>query len=45
MKKDFLSILDITKTELGEILSDAERLKRQKRAGYLTNCCGARPLP
>ena len=33
MKKDFLSILDITKTELGEILSDAERLKRQKRAG------------
>ena len=41
MKKDFLSILDITKTELGEILSDAERLKRQKRAGYPTNCCGA----
>src|SRR5208283_5228255 len=33
MKKDFLSILDITKTELDEILSDAERLKRQKRAG------------
>jgi len=33
MKKDFLSILDITRTELGEILSDAERLKRQKRAG------------
>ncbi|HVP96323.1 ornithine carbamoyltransferase [Methanoregula sp.] len=33
MKKDFLSILDITKAELGEILSDAERLKRQKRAG------------
>jgi ornithine carbamoyltransferase len=33
MKKDFISILDITRTELGEILSDAERLKRQKRAG------------
>jgi ornithine carbamoyltransferase len=33
MKKDFLSILDITRTELDEILSDAERLKRQKRAG------------
>ncbi len=45
MKKDFLSILDITKTELGEILSDAERLKRQKRAEYLMNCCGACRLP
>jgi len=33
MKKDFLSILDITKTELDEILIDAERLKRQKKAG------------
>jgi len=33
MKKDFLSILDITKTELDEILTGAERLKRQKRAG------------
>jgi ornithine carbamoyltransferase len=33
MKKDFLSILDITREELFEILSLAERLKRQKRAG------------
>ena len=33
MKKDFLSILDITKTELDEILTDAARLKRQKKAG------------
>jgi len=33
MKKDFLSILDITQEELFEILSLAERLKRQKRAG------------
>ncbi|MFA5331130.1 MAG: ornithine carbamoyltransferase [Methanoregula sp.] len=33
MKKDFLSILDITKTELSELVSDAERLKRQKKAG------------
>jgi ornithine carbamoyltransferase len=33
MKRDFLSILDISKEELSEILSDAERLKRQKRAG------------
>lgn len=33
MKKDFLSILDITKEELFEILTLAERLKRQKRAG------------
>ncbi|MFA6362178.1 ornithine carbamoyltransferase [Methanoregula sp.] len=33
MKKDFLSILDINTTELEEILSGAERLKRQKRAG------------
>jgi ornithine carbamoyltransferase len=33
MKRDFLSILDINKEELFEILSDAERLKRQKRAG------------
>ena len=40
MKKDFLSILDITKTELGEILSDAERLKRQKRAGYPRTAAG-----
>ncbi len=44
MKKDFLSILDIDKTELEEILSGAERLKRQKRAGYPTNFCGACPL-
>jgi len=33
MKKDFLSILDITREELFEILSLAERLKRQTRAG------------
>jgi len=33
MKKDFLSILDITREELFEILTLAERLKRQKRAG------------
>jgi len=33
MKRDFLSILDINKEELFEILSLAERLKRQKRAG------------
>ncbi|HNX18042.1 MAG TPA: ornithine carbamoyltransferase [Methanoregula sp.] len=33
MKKDFLSILDINKQELDEIISGAERLKRQKRAG------------
>ncbi|MDD1702768.1 MAG: ornithine carbamoyltransferase [Methanoregula sp.] len=33
MKKDFLSILDITKTELAELISGAERLKRQKKAG------------
>lgn len=33
MKKDFLSILDIDQAELFEILQDAERLKRQKRAG------------
>jgi ornithine carbamoyltransferase len=33
MKKDFLSILDISKVELDEILTGAERLKRQKRAG------------
>jgi len=33
MKKDFLSILDVNKTELDEIITGAERLKRQKRAG------------
>lgn len=33
MKKDFLSILDISREELFEILTGAERLKRQKRAG------------
>lgn len=32
MKKDFLSILDIDKQDLSDILSGAERLKRQKRA-------------
>ncbi len=43
MKKDFLSILDITKTELDEIISGAERLKRQKRAGYPRTAAGHVP--
>ncbi len=33
MKKDFISILDITKNELDGIITEAEKLKRQKRAG------------
>jgi ornithine carbamoyltransferase len=33
MKKDFISILDITRDELEGILTEAEKLKRQKRAG------------
>jgi len=33
MKKDFISILDISKAELEGILSEAEKLKRQKKAG------------
>ena len=33
MKRDFLSILDISKEDLFDIISDARRLKRQKRAG------------
>ena len=33
MKKDFISILDISKAELGGILTEAEKLKRQKKAG------------
>ena len=33
MKKDFISILDISKEELEGILADAEKLKRQKKAG------------
>ena len=31
MKKDFLSILDITKPELGQILSEASHLKTLKK--------------
>jgi ornithine carbamoyltransferase len=33
MKKDFISILDISKAELEGILTEAEKLKRQKKAG------------
>lgn len=33
MKKDFISILDISKDELKGIIADAEKLKRQKKAG------------
>jgi ornithine carbamoyltransferase len=33
MKKDFISILDISKAELEGILAEAEKLKRQKKAG------------
>ena len=33
MKKDFISILDITREELEGILAEAEKLKRQKKAG------------
>jgi ornithine carbamoyltransferase len=33
MKKDFISILDISRTELDGIITEAEKLKRQKKAG------------
>ena len=33
MKKDFISILDISREELEGILAEAEKLKRQKKAG------------
>jgi ornithine carbamoyltransferase len=33
MKKDFISILDISRDELAGILAEAEKLKRQKKAG------------
>jgi ornithine carbamoyltransferase len=33
MKKDFLSILDISKDELGQILCEAEHLKSLKKEG------------
>jgi len=33
MKKDFISILDISRDELEGILADAQKLKRQKNAG------------
>ena len=33
MKKDFISILDISKEELEGIIAEAEKLKRQKKAG------------
>jgi ornithine carbamoyltransferase len=33
MKKDFLSILDISKTELEQILTEAKKLKRLKKKG------------
>jgi ornithine carbamoyltransferase len=33
MKKDFISILDISRDELEGIIAEAEKLKRQKKAG------------
>jgi ornithine carbamoyltransferase len=33
MKKDFISILDISKEELEGIIAEAQKLKRQKKAG------------
>jgi len=33
MKKDFLSILDITKGEFEQILNEAEQLKKLKKEG------------
>jgi len=33
MKKDFLSILDISKGELGQILCEADKLKSLKKEG------------
>jgi ornithine carbamoyltransferase len=33
MKKDFISILDISRAELEGIIAEAEKLKRQKKAG------------
>jgi len=33
MKKDFLSILDISKTELNELLAEAKKLKNLKKEG------------
>jgi ornithine carbamoyltransferase len=33
MKKDFISILDITRDELEGIIAEADKLKRQKKAG------------
>lgn len=33
MNKDFISILDISESELEQLLSDAHQLKRQKKAG------------
>ncbi|MDD1683596.1 MAG: ornithine carbamoyltransferase [Methanoregula sp.] len=33
MKKDFISILDISRIELEGIIAEAEKLKRQKKAG------------
>ena len=33
MKKDFISILDIDRAELESLLAEAEKLKRQKKAG------------
>jgi len=33
MKKDFISILDISNTELSRILSEAQELKRNRKAG------------
>jgi len=35
MNKDFLSILDISKTELEQILSEAEHLKTLKKQGVV----------
>ena len=33
MKKDFISILDVSKAELEGIIAEADNLKRQRKAG------------
>ena len=46
MKKDFLSILDISKPELGQILDEAAHLKKTQERGHRSRAAsGAKTSP
>ena len=45
MNKDFLSILDINKIEMEQILSEAKHLKTLKKQGVVHDVLRERTLP